>query len=108
MMIRASLFALALAATAGVLAPTPTVGADPGGYSALDNNYYYLLTTGSNPIIVTNFPLLITQGQNACHSMAVGGGALDAIHALMVEGPYSFETANRIVTTAGNVYCPSH
>jgi hypothetical protein len=82
-----------------------TASADTGGYSGSDDSYYKLLTTGTDAMTVTNFPLLITQGQEACHRMAVGASELDAIDALMAEGPYSFVTANTIVSTAGTIYC---
>jgi hypothetical protein len=84
-----------------------TAGAEPGGYSGSDDLYYKLLTTGSDAMTVTNFPLLTAQGQEACQRMAVGASELDAVYALMAEGPYSFVTANKIVAVAGTTYCNS-
>ena len=51
---------------------------------------------------MTNFSLLITQGQHACHRMAVGAGALDAINALMARRPV-------LITVTANKYetCPT-
>ena len=94
-----------VAVLAATVSAASTASANPGGYSGSDDGYYRSLTTGENAITVTNFPLLIAQGQEACDRMARGASALDAIHALMAEGPYSFGTANRIVGAAGMNYC---
>ena len=52
---------------------------------------------------VSNFPLLIAQGQEACQRMSVGASSLDAINALMAEGPYSFVTANTATAVPASV-----
>ncbi len=100
-------FIAAGALAAATVGAASTASADTGGYSAADALYYRGLTTGEYAITVSNFPLLVAQGQEACQRMAVGASTQDAIYALMAEGPYSFDTANSIVSTAGVTYCLS-
>jgi hypothetical protein len=90
----------------GVVVAAGTAHAEPGAYGAADNSYYQMLTTATDPITVTNFPLLIAQGQEACNRLAtIGASEIDVVAALAVEGPYSRGTASQIVAAAGIAYC---
>jgi Protein of unknown function (DUF732) len=100
-------FIAAGALAAATVGTASTASADTGGYSNSDALYYQDLTTGEDAITVSNFPLLVDQGREACQRMAEGASTQDAIYALMAEGPYSFDTANSIVSSAGVTYCLS-
>jgi hypothetical protein len=70
-----------------------------------DASFYRLLTTGSHAMTVWNFPLVRAQGLEACQRWANGATLLDPIYILMAEGPYSFDQANAITSSASTAYC---
>ena len=101
----ALLTAAAAALACGPLLLAAPAQADPGGYSASDQTYYSMLTGGSHPIVVTNFPILVAQATQACHLMATGSSSLDVIDYIAAAGPYSNDVAITIVSAAGTAYC---
>jgi len=100
----------ALCAAASVfIAVAPTVNADPGAYGDQDATFYRLLTAPQDAnMTISNFGLVRSQGLEACQREDQGVDGLDAVHALMAEGPYSFDAANAIVSAAEVAYCPDH
>jgi hypothetical protein len=98
----------------GALLGTGTASADTGAAfsypssASADATFYDLLTTGSDvrtPMSVWNFPLVRAQGLEACQRWSNGATLLDPIYNLMAEGPYSFDQANTITSSAATAYC---
>ena len=56
--------------------------------------------------MVTNFALLRAQGLMACQRLENGSGGLNAASQLQAEGPYSFDVAAHIVSSASVAYFP--
>lgn len=83
--------------------------AEPAGYSSQDETFFRLLTTphgdDKRTIVVTNPQLMRAHGLLICELTDNGVSGLDAIHQLMAEGPYTFETANSISAAAKVAYC---
>jgi hypothetical protein len=94
-----------LAAVGLALAPQAGANSDPNA----DADFYRLLTEPdqSHPIVIWNFPLVKAQGLHACQLDNIPGArTLDVIDALAVAGPYTWEDAESIVSSAFVIYCP--
>jgi hypothetical protein len=100
----------ALCAAAGtVVALAPAANADPAAYGDQDAEFYRLLTAPQDAnMTISNFALVRSQGLEACQREDQGVAGLDAVHALMAEGPYPFESASSIVSAAEVAYCPDN
>ena len=101
---------LGAALLAGVLGPGTASAETGAAFSyptspSADATFYRVLTTGSHAMTVWNFPLVRAQGLEACQRWDNGVMLLDAVHALMYEGPYSFDQANAITSSAATAYC---
>jgi hypothetical protein len=93
------------------LATAPVAIADPGVYSQEDDDFYRVLTEGTENIpgmVLTNPPLVRTQALQACQRMDDGVLNADAADMLMAEGPYSWDVASTIVAAATVIYCREH
>ncbi|WP_131815125.1 DUF732 domain-containing protein [Mycobacterium holsaticum] len=102
---------LAVTGVAAAIVAAPPIDAQPAGYSEQDNMYYHLLTVPNENFpgfVITNFPLMRSQGLTACRWMDNGVHGLDVVHQLQVVGPYSFAAASRIVSAATVSYCRQH
>jgi hypothetical protein len=95
----------------GVIAAAPLASADPGVISPQDAEFYRLLTRNDDDgpgLVITNFPLVRAQGLLACQRLDNGLEAIDTVHLLQAEGPYSFDVANSITSAAVVIYCHDH
>jgi hypothetical protein len=78
---------------------------------AQDQEFYSLLTTDRYaPMVIWNFPLVRSQGIASCAREDAGATPMQATYDLdqRYGGPYTFDMANNITSSAGTIYCPWH
>jgi hypothetical protein len=108
--IRKILAGIAIAALAilpGALAMAPTASAS----ASQDAEFYRLLTTDQDhPMVIWDFPGIRSQGIATCQREDAGETPMQALYYLdrRYGGPYTFDDANNISSTADVVYCPWH
>lgn len=77
-----------------------------------DQDFYRLLTEPDQdyPMVIWNFPLVRSQGIGVCQREDAGATPMQAIYYLerRYGGPYTFDYANSIASSAETIYCPSH
>jgi hypothetical protein len=77
-----------------------------------DQDFYRLMTEPDqpHPQVVFNFPLVRSQGIWVCQREDAGETPMHAFYYLDRRhgGPYAFDDANTIVSSAETIYCPSH
>lgn len=99
---------LAIATCASALVAT----ASPARADAhQDQEFYRLLTEPdqSNPMVIWNFPLVRSQGIEACEREDAGVPPYQSLKELEYpKGSYPFDIANDITSSAETIYCPWH
>jgi hypothetical protein len=77
-----------------------------------DQEFYQLLTQPNqkHPMVITHFPLVRSQAIASCRYMDAGQTPLQAADDLDLRygGPFPWDDASQISSTAGVVYCPWH
>jgi hypothetical protein len=81
-----------------------------------DKEFYRLLTEPDPdhprtiPMVISNFPLVRSQGIEVCQGMDAGETPIEAVYHLdrRYGGPYPFDDANDIANSALTAYCPWH
>ena len=77
-----------------------------------DQEFYWLLTEPDQerPLVIWDFPLVRSQGIRNCQQMDSGETPMQALYHLdrRYGGPYIFDDANNIVSSAAVIYCPWH
>jgi hypothetical protein len=97
-----------------LLAVGVTLAAPAHADAAQDQEFYEFLTEQDTdnpreqPMVVTNFSLVRSQGITACQQEDAGTTPYQAVKNLQAAGPYAFEDANNIASTAETIYCPWH
>jgi hypothetical protein len=104
---------LGASSTPPVAAPlVANVGAAMPAANTPDGEFYWLLTDtedNSNPMVIWNFPLVKAQGLAACQRMDNGETPYQATTDLEAPaGPYTFDDASSITSSATVIYCPWH
>src|ERR1700722_13206205 len=80
-------------------------------FATQDQDFYWLLTEPNqdNPMVRWDFPLVRSQGIAACQHEDAGETPHQALEDLQYPyGPYSFDEANDITSSAEVIYCPWH
>jgi hypothetical protein len=105
-----------LAVAVAAVGIATTANADTGGASGYSNDpnadarFYHLLTgypEDSDNMTIWNFPLVKAQGLRACRENDIPGTrTIDVIDELAASGPYTWEEASNIVSSAITIYCP--
>ena len=96
------------------LAAIGTVGlAAPAHADATQDQHFYRLLTEPNqdyPMVIWNFPLVRSQGIASCQREDAGETPIQSTYFLdrRYGGPYTFEYANDITSSADTIYCPWH
>lgn len=77
-----------------------------------DQEFYRLLVDPDqdHPMVIWDFPLARAQGIEVCQREDAGETPMQALYHLDREygGPYTFDDANNISSSADTVYCPWH
>lgn len=77
-----------------------------------DQEFYWLLAEPDqdHPMVIWDFPLVRSQGIGVCQGEDAGETPLDAAYDLdrRYGGPYTFEDASNITSSADVIYCPWH
>jgi hypothetical protein len=77
-----------------------------------DQEFYWLLTDPNQerPMVIWDFPLVRSQGIQNCQQMDFGETRMQALYHLdrRYGGPYIFDDANSIVSSATVIYCSWH
>lgn len=76
-----------------------------------DQRFYRLLTDPDqdHPLVILNFALVRSQGIAACQRVDAGETPYHALKDMQYpNGPYTFDEANDISSTAETIYCPWH
>jgi hypothetical protein len=101
--------ALVLTAAIGVAAVGLAAPAQANTWQ--DQDFYRLLTDPdqSHPMAIWNFPLVRSQGIAACQREDAGESPWRAMKDLQYPtGPYTFDDASSITSSAEVIYCPWH
>ena len=76
-----------------------------------DQEFYRLLTEPdqTHPMQIWNFPAVRSQGIEACRLEDAGESPYEATKSLeQPNGPYTWDAANNVASSAEVVYCPWH
>ncbi len=77
-----------------------------------DQEFYFLLTEPNqdHPMVISDFPLVRSQGIQACQREDSGETPMQVTDNLdrRYGGPYLFDDASNITSTAEVIYCPWH
>jgi hypothetical protein len=77
-----------------------------------DQDFYRYLTEPDqdHPMVIFNFPLVRSQGIASCQREDAGATPMQSTYYLdrRYGGPYTFNDANNISSSADTVYCPWH
>lgn len=95
----------------GLFFGTVALGAPAHADASQDQEFYRLLTEPNqdHPMVIWNFAEVRSEGIAACLRQDAGEPPYQSIQDLeRPNGPYTFDEANNIASSAETIYCPWH